>query len=152
MRIECTDFGQGLPIPKQYTCSGRNVSPQVTWGDVPENTKSFALVADDPDAPEGSWTHWIAYNIPADRRGLPANIDGVPRLLDGTLQGRNDFRKIGYGGPCPPHGDGPHRYFFRLYALDSKLDLEPGADKAELIRAMQGHVLEQTELMGRYQR
>ena len=152
MKLENPDFEQGSTIPKQYTCTGRNVSPQITWGDVPGNTRSFALIMDDPDAPAGIWTHWIAWNIPGGRRGLPGNINAVPRLEDGTLQGRNDFRKIGYGGPCPPQGHGPHRYFFRLYALDSELDLEPCATKAELERAMEGHVLEFAELMGRYQR
>lgn len=152
MKLECADFGPGQAIPARFTCTGRNVSPQIVWGDVPENTRNFALIVDDPDAPSGLWTHWIAYNIPGTRRGLPANIDSVPRLGDGTMQGRNDFRKIGYGGPCPPQGHGPHRYFFRLYALDDKLKLEPGIGKTELERAMQGHILGHAELMGRYQR
>ena len=152
MKLEIADLERGESIPDRYTCVGRNASPQIIWGDVPQNTRSFALIVDDPDAPAGTWTHWLAYNIPGKQRGIPENIDTAPRLPDGTMQGRNDFRKIGYGGPCPPRGHGPHRYFFRLYALDSPLQLEPGAGRAELERAMNGHVLEQAELMGRFQR
>lgn len=152
MKLECSDFGQGQKIPAQHTCSGRNISPQISWGDVPEGTRSFVLILDDPDASAGVWTHWIAYNIPGGQRELPARIDAVPRLPDGTMQGVNDFRKIGYGGPCPPAGHGPHRYFFKLYALDDRLDLEPGANKRDLERAMEGHVLGQAEFMARYQR
>lgn len=152
MKLKCADFEQGQPIPKQYTCAGRNMSPPITWDGIPKNTRSLALIVDDPDAPSGIWTHWLAYNIPATQRSLPANIDVAPRLSDGTMQGRNDFRKIGYGGPCPPEGHGPHRYFFRLYALDSELPLEPGASKEDIERAMQGHIIDHTELMGRYQR
>lgn len=152
MKVQCADFEQGDIIPEQYTCTGRNISPPITWTDAPENTRSFALIVDDPDAITGKWTHWLAYNIPATRRELPPNIEAVPRLRDGILQGRNDFRNFGYGGPCPPKGHGTHRYFFRLYALDSELSLQPGAAKAELERAMQGHIIDHAELMGRYQR
>ncbi|QQG35755.1 MAG: YbhB/YbcL family Raf kinase inhibitor-like protein [Micavibrio aeruginosavorus] len=152
MKLESADFSQGGDIPRQYTCSGRDISPQVTWSDVPVDTKSFALIVDDPDAPSGTWVHWVAYNIPGNKRGLPENVDAILQMQDGTRQGRNDFLEIGYGGPCPPQGHGSHRYFFKLYALDSKLDLLPGASKSELERAMEGHILAQAETMGRYER
>lgn len=152
MKLESSDFAQGSIIPQRYTCGGENVSPHLEWGDAPAGTKSFALIVDDPDAPAGIWVHWLLYNIPGERRGLPENIETIPKLDDGILQGRNDFGKTGYGGPCPPHGHGPHRYVFKLYALDDDLELPPGAQKAALERAMQGHILAQAEIMGRYER
>lgn len=152
MKLKSTDFGPGQKIPGEYTCTGNNISPKIIWDDLPEKTKSLVLIVDDPDAPVGNWTHWLAYNIPANTRGLPPAIPPKMKLDSGILQGKNDFRKIGYGGPCPPQGHGPHRYFFRLYALDEILNLKPGAEKEELERAMTGHILDQAEIMGQYER
>ena len=148
--IKTTAFSEGGSIPKKHTCDGADLSPALAWASAPAGTKSLALIADDPDAPVGTWTHWIAWNIPPEG-ALPEGIAKVENLGDGTRQGKNDFKRIGYGGPCPPPGK-PHRYFFKLYALDDKLDLKPGASRNELERAMQGHVQSQTELMGKYGR
>jgi Raf kinase inhibitor-like YbhB/YbcL family protein len=150
-QISSTAFSGGLMIPKKFTCDGPDVSPDLTWKDAPAGTKSFALIADDPDAPAGTWVYWVLYNIPAGTRELPEGVAKQEQLPDGALQGRNDFRKIGYGGPCPPPGK-PHRYYFKLYALDTKLDLKAGVTKADVERAMKGHVLGETELIGRYGR
>jgi Raf kinase inhibitor-like YbhB/YbcL family protein len=138
-------------IPKKFTCDAADVSPALTWANAPSGTESFALIADDPDAPVGTWTHWIAWDIPASSTGLPEGVPKQEALPDGTRQGRNDFKRIGYGGPCPPPGK-PHRYFFRLYALDAKLTLNPGATRHELERAMDGHVLARAEVIGKYGR
>jgi Raf kinase inhibitor-like YbhB/YbcL family protein len=148
--IKTTAFSEGGTIPKKYTCDGSDLSPALTWADALPGTKSLALIADDPDAPVGTWTHWIAWNIPPEAE-LPEGVAKVESLSDGTRQGKNDFKKIGYGGPCPPPGK-PHRYFFKLYALDAKLDIKPGAGRNELERAMKGHVLAQVDLMGKYGR
>ncbi len=137
-------------IPQKYTCDGANVSPPLTWSSIPDGTKSIALIADDPDAPVGTWVHWVLFNIPPDARGLPENVPAVQTLDSGAVQGTNDFKKLGYGGPCPPAGS--HRYFFKIYALDTQLDLEPGASKAQVEDAMEGHILAQGQLMGRYER
>ncbi len=137
-------------IPQHYTCDGDNVSPPLEWGDVPDETKSLALIAEDPDAPGGTFTHWVLYNMPANLRRLPENVRRDEILPNGTLQGINSFQRIGYGGPCPPGGT--HRYYFRLYALDSMLELPPGVSKEMLLEAMEGHILAQTEVMGRYSR
>ncbi len=144
-------FPAGGEIPVQYTCDGADLSPPLRWSDPPEKTKSFALIADDPDAPGGTWVHWLVYGMPAALRELP---EGVPAR--GTVpgigpQGVNDFRKAGYGGPCPPRGP-VHRYFFKLYALDTDLPLPSRKTKADLLKAIEGHVLGQAELMGRYKR
>lgn len=144
-------FANGGEIPKKHTCDGADVSPALSWNDAPAGTQSFALIADDPDAPVGTWTHWIIWNIPANTKALPESLPKAGESGDGARQGRNDFKRIGYGGPCPPPGK-PHRYFFKLYALDAKLGVKPGASRSELERAMQGHVLSQTELMGTYGR
>ena len=144
-------FG-GDMIPIRYTCEGKNLSPPLTWGDPPEGTQSFALICDDPDAPSGDWVHWLLYDLPAPVRGLPQGIEQDPELPDGSRQGRNGSGRLGYTGPCPPPGRGPHRYFFTLYALDTRLGLPPAATKAELLRAMEGHVLAQAELMVRFER
>lgn len=149
--IKTTAFSEGGSIPKKFTCEGEDVSPAVTWENAPTGTQSFALIADDPDAPVGTWTHWIVWNIPPDATALPEGVPKNENLSDGTRQGENDFKRIGYGGPCPPPGK-PHRYFFKLYALKAKLDVNAGASRKELERAMQGDVLAQTELMGRYGR
>ncbi len=151
LKLTTTAFQPGAAIPKKFTCDGPDVSPALAWTDAPAGTQSFALIMDDPDAPVGTWVHWVLYNLPANAREL---AEGVPRqeeLPSGARQGRNDFRKIGYGGPCPPGGPA-HRYFFKLYALDSKTSLKPGATKADLEKAMKGHILAQAELIGRYQR
>lgn len=129
----------------------RRCFPDLTWTAPPAGTQSFALIADDPDAPVGTWTHWVLYDLPAQTTVLPEGVSKVDEVPSGGRQGRNDFRKIGYGGPCPPPGK-PHRYFFKLYALDRMLNLKPGSDKQEVEQAMQNHVLGKAELMGKYQR
>jgi Raf kinase inhibitor-like YbhB/YbcL family protein len=149
--ISSPSFQNGANIPKKFTCDGADVSPELHWSSPPAGTQSFALIADDPDAPVGTWTHWVLFDLPAETTSLPENVPKVDELPTGGRQGRNDFRKIGYGGPCPPPGK-PHRYFFKLYALDKKLNLKPGASKQEVEQAMQGHILAKAELMGKYQR
>jgi Raf kinase inhibitor-like YbhB/YbcL family protein len=151
LTISSPSFTNGGDIAKKFTCDGADLSPQVTWTDPPAGTKTFALLADDPDAPVGNWNHWIAWNLPANLRALPEGVGKDARLADGTEQGRNDFRKTGYNGPCPPPGK-PHRYYFKLFALDVKLDLKPAAGKKELEAAMKDHILAQGEIMGRYGR
>ncbi len=144
-------FTSGAAIPKPYTCQGTDISPALTWSGHPTQTASFAIVMDDPDAPVGTWVHWIIWNIPESAHQLAESVAKRDRLDSGAIQGRNDFRKIGYNGPCPPPGN-THRYFFRLYALDVKLSLSPGAARNELDAAMQGHVLTHTEYMGTFRR
>jgi Raf kinase inhibitor-like YbhB/YbcL family protein len=150
-QISSTVFFGSQLIPKRFTCDGADVSPPLSWKEAPPGAKSFALIMDDPDAPAGTWVHWVLYNLPADSKELPEGVAKQEQLADGALQGRNDFRKIGYGGPCPPPGK-PHRYYFKLYALDSKLDLKAGATKADVERAMKAHVLGEAELIGRFGR
>jgi len=150
MEIKSSVFDEGGMIPAKYTCDAENVSPPLSWNSVPDGTKSLALVCDDPDAPVGTWVHWVIFNLPPDSDGLPEHVPPQKKLSDGALQGSNDFRKIGYGGPCPPGGT--HRYFFKLYALDMVLDLQAGSTKAALERAMQGQVLAEARLMGTYRR
>lgn len=151
LELTCRDFKDGEMIPSKFTCEGVDVSPRLEWSGVPEGTKSLALICDDPDAPVGTWVHWVLYGLPADSTSLPEGVPTDEAIEGGALQGRNDFRRTGYGGPCPPPGK-PHRYFFKLYALDSALDLKPGATKKDLEKAMKGHVLAQGQLMGRYKR
>jgi hypothetical protein len=151
LELKSPDFSSGEIIPRQFTCDGADMSPALEWNDPPAATKSFALVADDPDAPVGTWVHWVLFNLPATARSLAENAPKKEQMADGSLQGRNDFGKIGYGGPCPPPGK-PHRYFFKLYAVDTKLNLKPGAPKKDVERAIQGHILAQGEWMGRYAR
>ena len=151
LELQSSDFASGANIPKQFTCDAADISPALTWNDPPAATQSFALIADDPDAPVGTWVHWVLFDLPANARALPQNVPKQEQLSDGSRQGRNDFGKIGYGGPCPPPSK-PHRYFFKLYALDTKLNLKPGATKKDVERAMQGHILAQGEWMGRYGR
>jgi len=150
-RIESPAFQTNGKIPQKYTCDGTDVSPPLVWSGAPEGTKSFALICDDPDAPVGTWVHWVIYDLPPDRRELPEAVPKTERLANGAKQGMTDFRRVGYGGPCPPPGK-PHRYFFKLYALDTPLDLPPKATKADLLMAVNGHVLAQAELVGLYQR
>jgi len=146
--LTSTAFKQGQPIPTAYTCRGRDISPPLTWGDPPPGTQGFALIMDDPDAPAGIWVHWVIYNIPAAARGLTEALAADAYLPDGSLQGENSWGKLGYGGPCPPSGT--HRYFFKLFALDTILSLPSGTSKAKLLQSMEGHVLSQIVLMGTY--
>jgi Raf kinase inhibitor-like YbhB/YbcL family protein len=135
-------FTNGQSIPSKYSCLGREVSPPLEWSEPPAGTKSFALIMDDPDAPIGTWVHWVVFNIPASSRGLSE----AATFKDGSVQGTTSFRDNKYGGPCPPSGT--HRYFIKLYALDTVLNLGTGANKDQLLKTMQGHVLAQAELMG----
>ena len=151
LEIKSSAFKNGGPIPPKYTCKGRDVSPPLSWSGIPEGAKSIALICDDPDAPAMTWVHWVIYNIPADQKGLKEGTPKDPEQINGTLQGVTDFRRIGYGGPCPPPG-GPHRYYFKLYALDAVLDLKAGATKEALLEAMESHILEETQLMGTFKR
>ncbi|HVI09093.1 MAG TPA: YbhB/YbcL family Raf kinase inhibitor-like protein [Candidatus Binatia bacterium] len=151
LRLSSGSFAGGQAIAKKFTCDGPDVSPQLSWTGAPSSTRAFALIMDDPDAPAGNWVHWVLYNLPASVTELPEGVEKKEQLANGASQGRNDFPKIGYNGPCPPPGK-PHRYFFKLYALDRKLDLKAGATKADVERAMQGHVVSQGELVGKYGR
>ena len=151
LNLSSTSFGAGGNIPKQFTCDGEDRSPELHWTDPPAGTKSFALIADDPDAPVGTWVHWVLFNLPADMRNLPENAPKTDSLDHGAIQGQNDFKRTGYGGPCPPPGT-PHRYFFKLYALDSSVNLRSNATKSDLERVMKGHILAQGEFMARYGR
>ena len=148
--LTSTEFKYEEPIPIKFSCDGENVSPPLQWGDPPEGTESFALISDDPDAPAGTWVHWVLYNIPADARALSEAIPPEAEFSDGSRHGLNSFGRLDYGGPCPPGGT--HRYFFKLYALDIMLDLEPGADKETLLQVMDGHIVAEAELMGVYSR
>ena len=150
-KVSTTAFQPEGDIPSKYTCTGPDVSPALTWSDPPAGTQSFTLIADDPDAPVGTWVHWVAYDLPASTRQLPEGVPKTGAVPGGGVQGLNDFGKTGYGGPCPPPGKA-HRYYFKLYALDSKLDLKPGATKKAVEQAMQGHILAQAEVMGRFKR
>lgn len=150
MELKSSAFTAGGMIPKKHTCDGPDVSPPLSWSDVPAGAKSLALIADDPDAPMGTWVHWVAWNIPTNARGLEEGVPKKDSLPNGMKQGTTDFRSIGYGGPCPPSGT--HRYFFKLYALDTSLNLPPSTTKKDLEKAMQGHLLQQVELMGKYAR
>jgi len=144
-------FASGAAIPNQYTCQGTDISPALNWSGHPTQTTSFALIVDDPDAPVGTWVHWVMWNIPSSAHLLLENAPKSGRLDSGAMQGRNDFGKTGYNGPCPPPGH-THRYYFRLYALDVKLSLPPGTKRKELDAAMQGHILAQAEHMGTFRR
>ncbi len=151
IELKTTSFTPGGFIPKRFTCEAADVSPALAWTDPPPGTQSFAIIEDDPDAPSGTFVHWLVYNLPAAYRRLPEALSGNDQMPGGERQGTNDFSRTGYSGPCPPPGR-PHRYFIRLYALDAKLDLRPAARRKELDAAMQGHILAQAELMGRFQR
>jgi len=149
--LSSTAFKEGDKIPVKYTCDGQDMSPSLVWGEPPQLTKAFALIVDDPDAPGGVFTHWVLFNLPANVRQLGEDLPAQERLENGALQGRNDFGRIGYGGPCPPRGPA-HRYRFTIYALDKSLDLKPGVSKKQLLDAMKGHILAQGQLIGTYQR
>lgn len=150
MQITSSAFGEGAQIPRRYTCDADNISPPLAWSGVPAAAQSLALIADDPDAPGGTWIHWVVFDLPAGAQGLPEAVKAQPSIAGGGTQGVTSFRKIGYGGPCPPSG--VHRYYFRLYALDKQLGLPSSATAREVQAAMQGHVLAESALMGRYQR
>lgn len=150
IKLKSTAFDEGGMIPRQYTCDGKDISPPLAWESVPDSTKSIALICDDPDAPMGTWVHWVLYNLPANINELPENIPPQKILENGAKQGTNDFRNIGYGGPCPPGGT--HRYYFKIYVLDTVLTLEAGATKTKLLKAMEGHILAEGRLMGKYKR
>lgn len=152
MAIQLTSeaFSDGTMIPKQFTCDGEDLSPPLSWSGLPTETATLALICDDPDAPVGTWDHWVLFNIPASATGLPVNVPSKATLDDGSVHGNNSWGRLGYGGPCPPGGT--HRYFFKLYALDIALNLKTGVTKSQLVKAMEGHILDQGQLMGQYRR
>ena len=149
-RITSPAFADGSTIPIRHTCEDENRSPLLTWSDPPDGTRSFVLLMDDPDAPAGTWVHWVLFNVPASARGLSEALPSDETFPDGSIHGRNSGGELGYNGPCPPSGT--HRYFFKLYALDEVLGISPGADKGELLKAMEGHILAQGELRGTIRR
>lgn len=151
LQVSSSAFREGETIPRQYTCDGEDLSPPLAWSGVPGGTRSIALIADDPDAPVGTWVHWVLYDIPPDLTELPGGVAKSPLVAGVGTHGRNDFRRTGYGGPCPPPGK-PHRYYFKLYALDTTLNLGSNATKKDLERNMQDHILAQGQLMGTYGR
>ncbi len=153
MKLELTSpaFKEGESIPSRHTCDGEDASPALKWSGVPGDAKSLALICDDPDAPAGTWVHWVLYDLPPSVTELPEALPASEVTPQGAKQGTNDFRRVGYGGPCPPPGK-PHRYFFKLYALDAVLNLKPRATKQELESAIKGHVLAEGQLMGTYKR
>ena len=151
IELKSSSFNHEKPIPVKFTCEGDDISPDLSWGELPDGTLELALICDDPDAPVGTWVHWVVYGIPADTGNFSESFPTVEQTETGILQGENSWGRIGYGGPCPPKGK-PHRYFFKLYALDKELGLKPGADKATLEKAMKGHTIGYGELMGTYAR
>ena len=151
IEVSSPAFEDGGTIPPRFTCQGDDVSPPLKWANLPDGTKSVALICDDPDAPAGTWVHWVLYDLSPKFDGLPEAIPGGEVTWQGAKQGVNDFRRSGYGGPCPPPGK-PHRYFFKIYALDIEPGLPAGASKADLLRAIEGHVLAEGQLIGLYQR
>ena len=146
--LSSSAFEAGQSIPVKYSCHGQDVSPPLSWGDPPSGTRSLALVVEDPDAPVGNWVHWVIFNLPHQSRSLPEAVTSAAGLPQGAVDGSNSWGRTGYGGPCPPSGT--HRYFFTLYALDQQLDLAAGSGKEQLLKAMEGHVLGQAELMGTF--
>jgi Raf kinase inhibitor-like YbhB/YbcL family protein len=150
LQLISTVFSEGELIPSKYTCDGKDISPSLKWSGIPQNTKSLALICDDPDAPSGTWVHWVVYYIPSTVSELSEGVPTKETTSDGLKQGTNDFKKIGYGGPCPPSGT--HRYYFKLYALDTELQLSSKAKKSDVEKAMKGHILATGQLMGRYKR
>ena len=149
--LESEAFEADGTIPLRHTCDGDDISPALSWSEPPEGTQSLALICDDVDAPVRTWVHWVLFNIPADARAMVEGVPADPTSAGLGVQGANGWKRLGYGGPCPPKGS-PHRYTFRLYALDTVLDLDAGATRAELDRAMEGHILDSGQLMGRYGR
>lgn len=150
MEIKSPAFENNSIIPSKYTCDGEDISPPLSWSDIPEGTKSLALISDDPDAPAGTWVHWVIYNIPPSVTSLPEGVPTDKKLSNGTLQGITDFKRIGYGGPCPPSGT--HRYFFKLYALNKKVPLDAGATKKQVLDAIKDSVIAECQVVGKYQR
>jgi len=152
MRVTSTAFQQDGTIPKQYTGEGKDLSPPLAWSGAPANVKSFALICDDPDAPrKDPWVHWVVFNVPGDVKELAEGASRSAELRAGATEGKNDFGKIGYGGPMPPPGK-PHRYYFKLYALDTMLDMKEGATKQQVESAIEGHIVAEGQLMGKYAR
>ncbi len=151
LAVQSPAFEDGLVIPTRFSCEGENISPALTWDEAPERTKSFAVIAYDPDAPGGTYTHWVLFDLPAETRGLPEAVEPIDSPTPGGTQGENDSGGIGYTGPCPPEGT-PHHYAFTAYALDEMLKLDPGVSKDDLLSAMEGHVLAQGQTTGTYQR
>jgi len=150
-KLTSSAFAAGTEIPTQYTCKGEDISPPLEWSGTPDKVATYAIVMDDPDAPSGTWVHWLIWNFPPSDSSMSADTPRLRNFDDGGRQGRNSFRKIGYNGPCPPPGQ-THSYFFRIYALDQKLDLPAGADRVQLDAAMKGHILAQSEYMGTFHR
>jgi Raf kinase inhibitor-like YbhB/YbcL family protein len=150
MKLESSAFKAGGAIPAKYTCDDQDISPPLRWSDVPAKARSLALIVDDPDAPRGTWVHWVAWNIPTNIQTLSEDFPKQDAPSNQIKQGMTDFKRPGYGGPCPPSGT--HRYFFKLYALDTVLNLPSQTTKSELEKAMKGHILDQAELMGTYHR
>jgi Raf kinase inhibitor-like YbhB/YbcL family protein len=150
IKVTSSAFQEGGMIPSKYTCDGEDVSPPLEWDGIPDEAQSIALISDDPDAPMGTWVHWVLYNLPADARGLEEGIPANEVLTNGAKQGTTDFGRVGYGGPCPPGGT--HRYFFKVYALDAQVEPAPAATKEQLLKAMDGHILAEGQLMGKYKR
>mgnify|MGYP006302997365 CR=1 FL=1 len=150
-KLTSTAFDAGESIPLKHTCEGQDVSPPLAWEGAPSEAEELVLICDDPDAPNGTWSHWVLYHIPAGQSSLPEGVPAMAELPWGGVQGRNNFGNIGYGGPCPPRGS-THRYYFRLYALDQALDMPSGATRQQVLDRMEGHILGKTELMGRFTR
>ena len=150
MQITSPAFTESNMIPEKFTCDGQNISPPLEWENAPTGTKSFAIISDDPDAPVGTWVHWVIYNIPSNILKLDESVKPEKEFENGMRQGNNSWPKIGYGGPCPPSGT--HRYYFKLYALNTVLNIEPGATKEQLLQAMKGHIIKEAQLMGKYKR
>lgn len=153
MEIKSNSFKNGERIPKKYTCEGEDLSPELHWTGVPPNAKSFVIIVNDPDAPIGTFNHWVIYDIPADVSSLPEGVEKKPELQRGIKQGKNDFGKIGWGGPCPPKGHGTHRYFFIIKALSvEKIGLAPGATVSQVMKAIEGKVIAEAQMYGTYSR
>ena len=150
IKISSPAFQDGGMIPKLYSCDDKNISPPLNWSNLPPETKSIAIIVDDPDAPVGTWVHWVIYNISPDTSSLEEAVPAEKILPNGAYQGKNDWGRIGYGGPCPPGGT--HRYFFKIYALDSVPELKPGINKAELLKAINGHIISEGKIIGKYKR
>jgi Raf kinase inhibitor-like YbhB/YbcL family protein len=151
VELKAAAFKPGDDIPDRFTCDGSNLSPALSWSAPPDGTQSFTLIMEDPDAPGGTWVHWVLYDLPATEHGLPEGASPAGTLPSGARQGRNSFGKTGYGGPCPPPGPA-HRYYFKLYALDTALHLNAAVTRTNIDRSIDGHVLAVAELMGRYRR
>lgn len=148
MTLTSPAFEKGGPIPMKYTCRGEDISPPLVWSGAPKNTVSFVLICDDPDAPIGTWVHWVYFDIPPKISGLPEDVPSDNEPETGGIQGKNGWKRNEYGGPCPPSGT--HRYFFKLYAVDTRLELSPTAGKRKVVRAMKDHILAEAELMGTF--